>query len=443
MSFDSDFVWGAASAAYQTEGAWQEDGKGPSIWDIFCHETGHIMNDETGDISCDSYHHLEEDVMLMKEVGLLAYRFSISWPRLFPAGDKVLNEEGLQFYDKMIDLLLENQITPYITLYHWDLPQALQEDGGWSNRKTADAFAYYAEFVANHFKTRVKHFITLNEPQIFIMLGLQSGVHAPGFRLSDKELFSCVHNALLAHGMAVKAMRETAPDLLIGISSTGKLCYPATDSLENIEAADKECFSFHDSSWLFTHTLFLDPVILGKYPENLSKEFDEFARNIPEDEMKIISMPLDFLGVNIYNGIPIGSDGKPVKKVDGFPRTALKWAVTEKVMRYGINSLYRRYHLPILITENGQACNDRIFLDGKVHDPDRIDFLQRYLSELEKAVNDGTKVLGYFHWSFLDNFEWHSGYDERFGLVYVDYETKERILKDSAYWFKNIIKRTE
>lgn len=439
MGFHKDFVWGAASASYQIEGAWNEDGKGSSIWDVFCHEKGNIAGDETGDIACDAYHRLEEDVKLMKKVGLLAYRFSVSWSRIFPNGDMKLNQKGLAYYDKLVDLLLENEITPYLTLYHWDLPAALQDKGGWANRNTAYAFASYGKFIAEYFKNRVKHFITLNEPQIFIMLGLQTGDHAPGYKLSDKEVFPIIHNALLAHGLAIKAMKEVNPKSQIGLSSTGKLCYPITDSRENILASQKECFTFKDTKYLFTHTLFLDPIILGKYPENLNGGFNDFVKTISAKDIEIISYPMDFLGVNIYNGIPVDTQGNEVKKPTGFPRTALRWPVTPKVMRYGINALYNRYHLPILITENGQSCNDRIFLDSKVHDPDRIDFLQRYLSELELAGEDGTKLLGYFHWSFLDNFEWHSGYDDRFGIVYVNYENQERILKDSAYWYRTVI----
>lgn len=439
MRFNKDFIWGASSAAYQIEGAWDEDEKGLSIWDVFCHEKGNITKNETGDIACDAYHRLEEDVKLMKEVGLLAYRFSVSWPRIFPNGDMKLNEKGLAYYDRLVDLLIENEITPYLTLYHWDLPAVLQDQGGWANRDIAHAFASYGGFIAKHFKNRVKHYITLNEPQIFIMLGLQTGDHAPGYKTSDNELFPVIHNALLGHGLAIKAMKEVAPESQIGLSSTGKLCYPVTGSKENILASQKECFTFKDTNCLFTHTLFLDPIVLGRYPDNLSKEFNDFVKTIPAEDMEIISYPMDFLGVNVYNGIPIDALGNEVKKPVGFPRTALRWPITPKVIHYGINALYNRYHLPVLITENGQACNDRIFLDSKVHDPDRIDFLQRYLSELELSIQDGAKVLGYFHWSFLDNFEWHSGYDARFGMVYVNYETQERILKDSAYWYHTLI----
>ncbi len=439
--FGKDFVWGAASSSYQTEGAWEEDGKGRSIWDDFCHEKGHIIGEETGDVACDSYHHLEEDVSLMKETGIKAYRFSISWPRLFPKGDMALNQKGLDYYDRFVDLLLSEGIEPYITLYHWDLPSELQAVGGWQNRETAYAFADYAEFTAKHFGDRVKHFITLNEPQIFTMLGYKTGVHAPGLRLTTENAMQCTHHALLAHGLAVEKIRGAVPTATIGIASTGRLCYPLTKTRENIEAALKESFQFRnlDSTWMFTHTWFMDPICFGKYPVVSEEGYTKFIQSVPDSDMKVISGSIDFLGVNIYNGTAVDEDGQPVRRIPGSPRTALKWSVTPQVMHYGIRALYERYQLPILITENGQACNDRIFLDGKIHDPDRIDFLKRYLLELKKAQEDGVKLLGYFHWSFLDNFEWHNGYDDRFGLVYVDYQTGRRTRKDSAYWYKKVI----
>lgn len=441
LSFDKDFVWGAATSSYQIEGAFDEDGKGLSIWDDFCHQKGTIEGNETGDTACDSYHYFKEDILHMKEIGIQAYRFSISWPRIFPNGDMVLNPKGLSYYDELVNQLLSVGITPYITLYHWDLPSSLQKTGGWQNKATSYAFADYAEFITKHFCNRVKNFITLNEPQIFIMLGYQSGTHAPGLTLSKKELFFCAHHALLAHGLAVKKMRAVSSDLQIGIASTGKLCYPITYSKKAIETAKQECFSFQTStSWLFTHTWFLDPIILGKYPENTDCELSGFIKNVSNYDRDIISQPIDFLGINIYNGIPIDETGSPAKKTVGFPRTALKWPITPSVMHYGIAALYERYHLPILITENGLSCNDYLFLDGNIHDVTRIDFLHRYLIELRHAANDGVELLGYFHWSLLDNFEWNNGYNERFGLIYVDYKTKKRTLKDSAFWYQSIIK---
>lgn len=442
-NFKSNFVWGVASSAYQIEGGWNCDGKGPSIWDTFCHQGSNIAYEQTGDISCNHYEYYLNDIKLMHSLGIKAYRFSISWPRVFPNGDNVLNSKGLEFYDKLVDTLIEYNITPYITLYHWDLPQALEDHGGWQSRDTAVAFAKYAAFICEHFSERVKCFITINEPQIISYLGYHAGVHAPGLKLSMEATLNVLHNLALAHGMAVIAMRLSAKvPVLIGFSSTGELCYPYNNCNnclpEDINAARNMSFTVNNDNWMFCHTLFCDAAILGKYPDingiPVSKQFTF----IEDNDMEIINQPIDFLGLNIYNGHCVNANGF-VEKEPGFPRTALKWPITPGVMNWGVRFIYERYHLPIYITENGTSCNDKVYLDGKVHDLDRIDFLQRYLTELEQANLDGIDIRGYFHWSFTDNFEWHSGYEERLGLVYVDYKTQERIPKDSAYWFMGII----
>jgi len=474
MSFQSGFLWGAGSSAYQTEGAWNEDGKGLSIWDEFCHSPKHIRNEETGDISADSYHKFDTDLTLIRALGLKAYRFSVSWPRVFPDGRGRINEKGLSYYDSMVDRLISSGITPFITLYHWDLPLTLEKEGGWGNPNTVDAFIEYAAFLAKHFDGRVKHYITLNEPQCFLGMGYGSGIHAPGKKLSDQELVRCIHHALLAHGGAVAAMRaHSASPLEIGLATTGKICYPAfisghgeTASTEmadivmpnpemaNIEmpspetlisdssgykAAYDATFSLHQDDWTFSHTWLLDAAVYGRYPDSIPI-FRVLNDTISEADRRVICEPMDFIGLNIYNGIPVDISGQITKKPPGFPRTALKWPVTPECMYYGPHFLYKRYGLPILITENGQSCNDRIFLDGAVHDPDRIDFLTRYLMQLKRAVEAGIPVKGYFHWSLTDNFEWHSGYDERFGLIYIDYETQNRIIKDSGHWYREMIK---
>ena len=444
MTFPVDFLWGAGSASYQIEGAWNANGKGPSIWDEFCHTSGHVRRDETGDIAADGYHQLETDLLIMKELGLKSYRFSISWPRVIPEGIGSVNKKGLDYYDRVVDGLLEAGITPFVTLYHWDLPLALERNGGWQSRDTADAFVRYAQIIADHFKGRIQNYITLNEPQCFIGLGYVSGLHAPGKKLPDVEAVQCMHHALIAHGGAIAAMRSaSSAPLKIGIASTGKICYPAHSEdipLSGYEEAAYEATFKLDDNWTFSHTWLLDAAVTGRYPEE-TEAFRQLNERIFEQDRKIISEPMDFIGLNVYNGIPVDRYGNKVRKVPGFPKTALKWPVTPECMYYGPKFLHQRYQLPIIITENGQSCNDRIFLDGAVHDIDRIDFLQRYLMRLKDASTEGIPLQGYFHWSFTDNFEWHSGYDERFGLVYIDYNTQRRIIKDSGYWYRDLIKQ--
>ena len=432
MNFPKDFIWGTATSAYQIEGAYNRDGKGVSIWDTFCHTPGKINDNETGDIACDHYDKYEDDIKLMAELGISAYRFSISWTRIFPEGDdEIPNAKGLQFYDNLVNCCLKNGITPHITLFHWDLPQTLEDDGGWLSERTINAFVKYAELICEHFSDRVEYFSTINEPQIITRMGYSTGQHAPGLTLPDDTVLEILHSLAKAHAAAVRAMRKCAKrKIKIGFSSTGNLCYPSTGSKEDIEMAKKLTFSTNKEDFLFCHQIFCDAVILGKTCEY----------NRSWDDVETLNPPLDFLGLNIYNGHEVNSDGI-VKHGIGFARTALKWPVTPEVLCWGPVFMYERYKLPIIITENGISCNDHIFLDGKVHDADRIDYLTRYINELSKAIDAGTDVIGYFHWSFTDNFEWHSGYNERFGLVYIDYATGRRIPKDSFRWYSQLIRR--
>ena len=439
MGFSKDFIWGAASSSYQIEGAWSADGKGRNIWDDFTHVKGNIANDETGDISCDSYNKYPEDIEVISQMGLDAYRFSIAWARIFPLGSGEVNEKGLAYYDKLVDALLEKGIEPFVTLFHWDLPSALQEKGGWANRETAEAFSVYAKLIAKHFEGRVKNYFTLNEPQCTIGHGLINGIHAPGYKVEQSEALLCMHNILLAHGLAVSAMRAAVKDINIGIASTGRLCYPSSLTKENIESARASSFLVDDNTWYFSHTWVVDPIVLGRYPESESKTINEFILGVSKEDLEIISAPIDILGVNVYNGQEIDANGNRVKPPKGAPVTALKWPVTPKVMHMGLIYLQERYNLPVYITENGLSCNDKVYLDNSIHDNDRIDFLNRYLNELEKACQENPNFKGYFHWSLCDNFEWHSGYDERFGLIFMDYNTLERIPKDSALWYKEYI----
>lgn len=458
--FDKNFLWGTASSSYQIEGAFTEDGKGLSIWDTFSNKPGNIAHDENGNKACDHYHRYREDIALMKNLGIQAYRFSISWSRIFPDGivkdsdgNIRYNKAGLDFYDKIVNLCLENNIKPFITIYHWDLPQALEDKGGWLNRETAFIFADYAEFICEHFSDRVTNIATINEPQIISGLGYMLGLHAPGKKLDAVSVLSVIHHLALAHGLAVTKMRAVAKQpVKTGFSSTGDLCYPSKECDEDIDAARAECFNIVKGNMTFNHTIFCDMTCLGRYPDIAGTELHlepglekiEHYEELPfvkDGDIELIHQPIDYLGINVYNGHEINAAGH-INKKPGSPRTALGWPVTPGVMNYGIRYLYERYNLPIYIFEDGLACNDIISLDGKVHDSNRIDFLTRYLTDLEKAYKAGVPILGYFHWSFTDNFEWHSGYDPRFGLVFVDYETQQRIPKDSAYWYSDLIKKS-
>ena len=434
MAFCEDFVWGAGSSAYQTEGFPTADGGGESVWDVFCRKPGAIANSDDGSVACDGYHRFAEDIGLLASLGLRAYRFSTSWARIDPNGDGHWNEAGLAYYDRVVDCCLQNGVTPWMTLYHWELPQALEDKGGWLKRETADAFARFAAMMAAHFQGRVQHFITLNEPQIVLKLGYCDGVHAPGKHYPLPQLVQCWKNLMLAHGLALRAIRSAAPGAQVGLASTGKLCYPRSVSDES--AARKETFRLTDADWMFTHTAVLDAVCFGRVtPE--PGALSALMQGVTQEEWDTMHAVPDFIGVNSYNGseIAAGSDGSPtyLPRPRGFACTALKWPVTPEIMEYGYTFLYERYKRPLYVTECGLSCNDHIYLDGQVHDPDRIDFLHRYLLALRKG-SERADIRGFFHWSLTDNFEWHSGCAERFGLIFVDYPTQKRLPKDSARW---------
>ncbi len=445
MGFKKDFTFGAATASYQIEGAAYEDGKGLSIWDTCSKHQGYIRDNHTGDVACDHYHRYKEDVNLMKELGLDAYRLSISWPRILPNGKGQINEKGLDFYDRLLDEILEKNITPYVTLFHWDLPYEIYKQGGFLNRDIADIFADYTNIVVSKFSDRVKHWITLNEPQCFIGHGLQLGLHAPFLKLTQRDVYAGVHNALLCHGKSVQAIRAASKqDAIIGFSPVGAGRSPATDKIEDIEAAKKEMFRT-DVDTVFNAAWWSDAVFFGKYPEDGMKYHEKYLPEIKSTDMEIISQPVDFYGVNIYDcpRVYAGENGEAVYATfaEGFPRTNFDWAVTPEALYWGPKFLYERYKKPIIVTENGLGSMDWVCEDGKVHDAMRIDFMSRYLKELERAASDGVDIDGYFTWSLLDNFEWAEGYYRRFGIVHVDYETLKRTPKDSYYWYKEYIKK--
>lgn len=416
------------------------------IWNVFAKEKGRIFGGHTGDTACDHYHRYREDVAMMKEMGIKAYRFSVDWSRVLPEGKGRVNEAGVAFYSNLIDALLEAGIEPYITLYHWELPYEIYKRGGWMNPKSVKWFGEYAKLVAERFSDRVKYFFTFNEPQCFIGLGFLTGEHAPGIKAPDRDVFEMAHNVLKAYGCAVRMLRQYGKQpLTIGYAPTGTMYYPETEKPEDIEAAREMVFSVPAGGreWTWNVAWWSDPVLLGHYPQEGIRRYEAYLPAFTDEDMKLISEPIDIYGQNIYNGkcIRMGADGKPEEaaRYQGFPKAASDWPITPQCLYWGPKFLYERYKKPIYITENGMPCHDVVSLDGKVHDPNRIDFLARYLSELKRAAGE-IELGGYFLWSLMDNFEWTKGYSERFGLVYVDYRTQERIWKDSAYWYRNVIR---
>lgn len=446
MSFPKDFCWGAATASYQIEGAWNEDGKGPSIWDDFCEQPGTISDKSSGKVACDHYHRFREDVALMAEYGIRNYRFSVSWPRILPEGTGKVNEAGVAFYNNLIDCLLEHGIRPWMTIYHWDLPSALQAKGGWVNEQIRDWFAEYTAVVAERFGDRVKDIITFNEPQCFLGLGYMAGAHAPGLKLDVKDQVIACHNVLVSHGRACKILREKVKDVRIGFAPCGAPMIPKDETNPaDVDAARKAYFRTKEASPVFSVAWFSDPAILGTYPEDGLKYFGQYLPDGWQEDLKLICQPLDFYTQNIYEGPEIcaadnevGYETAPYPA--GYPRTAFGWPVTPRALYWGPRFLWERYKVPFMISENGISCHDWIMSDGKVHDPNRIDYLRRYLKELRRASEDGVDIRGYFCWSLTDNFEWAKGYSERFGLIYVDYGTGERIPKDSLAWYADVIR---
>ena len=443
MAFKDDFVWGIASSSYQIEGAINEGNRGLSIWDMFCKESGRIIDGSSGETACDHYHRYKEDINIIKELGIKAYRFSIAWPRIIPDGDGAVNEKGLDFYERLVDTILEKGIIPYATLFHWDYPYELFRKGSWTNLESPKWFLRYTEAVIKRLGDKLPNIFTFNEPQCFIGISYDATMHAPGIRFPVWDNLLMTHNVLLAHGLAVQIIRSIAPKTKIGWAPCGDAQYPATDSAEDREAARKAFFTIEDHRPFWSISLWSDPVFLGKYPDELFNKYAQYMPKIGTDDMKIISQPLDFMGQNIYNGSPIKAGGKDgyeyADRETGYPFTAAKWPVTPESLYWGPFFLAERYKIPIYITENGLSCADVVSLDGKVHDPGRIDFLHRYLRCLKKAASDGVNILGYFHWCLTDNFEWSKGYTERFGMVHCDFTSQKRIIKDSGYWYRDVI----
>jgi len=428
--FPDGFVWGAATAAYQVEGAVDADGRGGSIWDTFCRVPGAIAGGDTGDVACDHYHRYAEDIGSLADLGLGAYRFSIAWPRVQPDGSGAINQKGLDHYRRVVDECLARNVVPYVTLYHWDLPQALQDKGGWPARDTAYRFSDYAAAVHDALGDVVKQWITLNEPKVSSHAGYGSGIHAPGIK--DRSLRDrAVHHLLLAHGLGLEVLRagRHAAGQQVGITLDVSPVAPAGDSQADAEAAERVDVD--------SHKLFLDPVLRGTYPIHLDA--------VQDGDLALISAPIDFLGINYYRRILVqaGPNGDQTVLPEGVPVTSVNWPVQPDGLREVLVGLKTAYPAvpPIYITENGAAYDDVPSEDGSVDDPERVDYLRGHLAALQTAVAAGVDVRGYFVWTLLDNFEWAEGFAKRFGIVYVDYATQARTPKSSAGWLGQVARR--
>lgn len=440
VKFPEDFLWGTATASYQIEGGFNEGGRGESIWDRFSHIPGKIDDGKTGDVACDHYHLYKKDIKLMKELGLRAYRLSIAWPRIFPDGSGKPNQKGIDFYGRLLTMLCENGIKPAVTLYHWDLPQKLQDKGGWANRDTADRFAEYASYIYKELGDLVPYFITHNEPPVVTYNGNYIGNHAPGITDFSTAL-QVAHNILLSHGKAVEAYRASGHKGEIGITMNETYAVPKTDSPADIAAAKRG-----DGYW---NRWFCDPVFKGSYPADMVEWYKQKGVVLPkihDGDLKTISVPLDFVGLNYYFATAYSDDQTkwPVGFSEDFvggDRTDMGWGINPDGLYQLLRGLdnYQK-GIKVFVTENGTAVRDIVNREGKVEDDNRINYLYNHFLAAHKAKEDGVNLQGYFVWSLLDNFEWACGYTKRFGLVYVDYNTQKRIVKKSGGWFCDVIK---
>jgi len=439
ITFPAGFIWGAATAAYQIEGAVEEDGRGESIWDTFCRVPGAVANGDNGDVACDHYHRFQEDIDLMSSLGIQAYRFSIAWPRILPEGIGKVNTTGLDFYDRLVDALLAKEIVPFVTLYHWDLPQALQDRGGWPNREIVEAFVNYTDVVTRRLGDRILHWSTHNEPFCIAWLGYGVGIHAPGLR-DFQAAFQTAHHLLLSHGLAVPVIRTNGnSNTKVGIVVNPTWADPVTDSPEDRAAA--MTFMAFQNRW------FLDPLFSGIYPDSVLAMDGQHEPRITDGDMRAIAAPLDFLGINYYNRAVVGADDSdgpfPVRfyRPEG-EYTEMDWEVYAPGI-YNLLLWIQEQYAPttVYITENGAAFRDEQSADGKIADYRRQVFLQDYIGQVDRAIQAGVPVRGYFVWSLLDNFEWSHGYTKRFGITHVDFRTLERTPKQSAEWYAQVIKQ--
>ncbi len=436
--FPDGFIWGAATASYQIEGAVHEDGRGESIWDRFSHTSGKVVNGDTGDIACDHYHRWPDDIALMRELGVGAYRFSTAWPRIIPAGRGAPNEQGLAFYDRLVDGLLENGITPWVTLYHWDLPQVLEDQNGWVNRATADAFAEYVDVVTRRLGDRVKDWITLNEPWCSSFLGYFNGHHAPG-RTEPRIWLETVHTLLFGHGKATEIVRRNVPNARVGITLNLSQTYPAGET-EADQAAARRWDGFFNR-W------FLDPLYGRGYPEDMQALYGTTVPQGPPSDFDTMAAKTDFLGLNYYNPTFIRDDpggnmlGVQSVHVEG-EYTEMDWLVYPQGLYDLMQRVARDYPTgPLYVTENGAAYPDLAPVDGRVRDPERTRYYALHLDACRRAIADGVPLAGYFAWSLMDNFEWAFGYTRRFGITHVDYDTQVRTIKDSGRYYSAVARQ--
>jgi beta-glucosidase len=443
FAFSPDFVWGVATSSYQIEGAARAGDKGLGNWDAFAERPLAIFEGHRGEFGCDHLRRLEEDLDLISGLGVDAYRFSVSWPRVLPDVCGSPSAQGLDFYDRLVDGLLARSVTPYLTLFHWDAPQVFERWGGFRNPASPDWFADYASAVAKRLGDRVKHYFTLNEPHAFIEGGLRHGRHAPGLTLPLREVLAAAHNALLAHGKSVQVLRAEVDHAWVAMAPVLVSGIPASSAAEDVEAARQFTFGALGDG-LRTTAFWADPVMGRGYPADYLRLFGDQMPDIGPGDLELIAQPLDAFGVNLYDAplVRAGAEGQPeiVPYPPGFPRTAFDWPVTPDAHYYGVKFAYERYQKPILISENGLSCRDWVHTDGRVPDSERIDFLLRHLSALERACAEGVPIQGYFHWSLLDNFEWNHGYRERFGLIHVDFATGQRTPKDSYQVYRELIR---
>ncbi len=438
-SFPQGFLWGSATASYQVEGAVHEGRRGATIWDTFAHMPGKVANGDTGDVADNFYHLYPQDIVLMQRLGLKTFRFSIAWSRIFPTGKGAPNQAGIDFYNRLVDALLHAGIEPFCTLYHWDLPQALQQTGGWENRDTAAAFADYAGYTAGFLSGRVKHFMTMNEMRTFVELGYSQGIHAPGLQLDDRRVAQLNHYVVLAHGMAVQAIRASAkPGTKVGIADNIQATTPIIESSEHIEAAR---LAMREQN-----AMFLTVVQEGRYTDQYLMRLGANAPHFTAEEMNIIKSPMDFVGLNIYQPTYVRADasGKGYTVVtppNSFPHMLSPWLyVGPEAIYWGPKLVSEIWKVKELyITENGASSSDVLAPDGHVYDSDRIMYLRNYLRQLHRGISEGVPVKGYFLWSLLDNFEWADGYAKRFGIVYVDFATQKRTPKMSADFYRQVI----
>lgn len=443
LNFGKDFIWGAATAAYQIEGGVSEGGRTPSIWDTFCHTPYKIRDGFSADVACDHFHRVDEDVALMKAAGLKAYRFSISWSRLCPDGFHEC-KEGVDFYNHLIDKLLENGILPFITMYHWDLPQSLEDMGGWRNPEISNWFENYASIIVKNFGDRCKNMITLNEPSIFLKMGYQDGEYAPGLKCTEEECIRMVHNILMAHGKAVRQVRLADNNIKVGITLANAPLVPFSETSKEDKRQARESQNYSGDRgkfYLYAMRIWGDPIFLGRYPQGFLNTYGHHLI-INEGDFDTISQPIDFLGLNSYTSTYVSTENglQFLYKHRGEAISGTGWTTIPSTLYYVTKYFYDAYHCPIYITENGYCGFDVVSLDGKVHDPQRIDYFEKYLAGLKQAKNEGVDIRGYFTWSLMDNFEWSSGFDPRFGIIYVDYMNNcERIPKDSYFWYRDLI----